>query len=72
MKICEREQTEHVLRTRTEGPAAYFLWDCAPNPAETTTSKTYLVRVGVVEPLWLTIETRGNRAERHSERAAEV
>ncbi len=73
MISVERLKTkEHVLRTWTEGLTAPWL-GLRPKPRRSNNkSKTYLMRVGVVGGLRLTMKSIGNRAERHPERADEA
>ena len=65
-------QTEHVLRTRAEGLTAQFL-ELRPKPGRSNNkNKSFLMRVGLVERLWLTIQTCCQQAERHPQHADEA
>ena len=49
MNLCKQEQqTEHVLRTRTEGLTAHFL-ELRPKPRRSNSkNKTFLMRVEAI------------------------
>ena len=68
-------KTEHVLRTQTDGLTAHFLGTAPQTPQkqqQKQKGKTFLMRVEVVERLWLTIESIGNRAERRVGEATNI